>query len=196
MVGVGAVVKGSKLKRGNYCGACRINGKFFDGEGQRGWRSEEIGEGRMYHYYDGETGEKKTDYAPDPLDAFDRCCMEHDRCLADVEHMDASAVDKSWQTKACDERLSWCWLQAFFNMNLKIEARIKVVTGIPVMAVVAHPSDTANVVTDVANDVLEDLGDGLKQAFEFLGEGVRNASEYSNGVGCHGNCILRWNLPW
>ncbi len=142
------IIPNPKDVYGNYCGACRINGKYFDGEGQHGWKSEEIGEGRTYHYYD-RTGEKKIAVAPPPKDDYDRCCMDHDRCLADVEHLNATQAEKSKQTKICDERLSWCWLKAYVGWNSAIVARIKPTSAIPVMAIAVHPGDTANVVSDI-----------------------------------------------
>ena len=181
---------------GNYCGACRINGRFFDGDGQQGWKSEEIGEGRRYYYYDGKTGEKKFGNAPWPIDEYDRCCMEHDRCLADVENMVASIDEKAKKTKICDAQLSLCWFKAYAGLNFSIEARVKATTAMPVMAVVAHPSATASIVSDVSGDVAEDVWTGIRGVTGFLGQGMKNAMMDSNNDKCCGSCQFKWSLGW
>ena len=178
---------------GNYCGSCRINGKFFDGEGQQGWKSDEIGEGRIYHYYDS-TGRKKFAVAPPPRDDYDRCCMDHDRCLADVEYSNASPAEKSKQTKICDEKLAWCWFKAYCGLNFAIEARIKTTSATPVMAFIAHPGDTASIVSDAVGGVVDDIEEMFKQGLQFLGQGLKNAVEDSNNERCSGNCLFKWPI--
>ena len=188
------IIPNPKDVYGNYCGACRINGKFFDGDGQKGWKSEEIGEGCKYYYYDETSGEKHEDIAPPPKDAFDRCCMEHDRCLADVEYMMASSSEKSKQTKMCDGQLSWCWLKAYFGLNLSVEARIKTTTAIPVMIVGAHPGSTIEVISDTVEETLEDTLGGIKIGLDFLGQGMKNAAEDWRNDKCSGNCLFVWHF--
>ena len=188
------IIPNPKDVYGQYCGACRINGKFFDGDGQRGWKSNEIGAGKTYYYYDAKTGEKMIDTGPEPDDDFDRCCMNHDICLADVEYMIASPIEKSKQTKICDEKLALCWIKAFFGFNFALEARIKVSSATPVMAIIAHSSDTAAIVSSAVGEGVDALGDVSKEAREFFLEGMKNAMEDAQNENCNGGCLFRWNF--
>ena len=106
----------------------------------------------------------------------------------------ASSSEKSKQTKMCDGQLSWCWLKAYFGLNLSVEARIKTTTAIPVMIVGAHPGSTIEVISDTVEETLEDTLGGIKIGLDFLGQGMKNAAEDWRNDKCSGNCLFVWHF--
>ena len=62
------------------------------------------------------------------------------------------------------------------------------------MAFIAHPGDTASIVSDAVGGVVDDIEEMFKQGFQFLGQGLKNAVEDSNNERCSGNCQFKWPI--
>ena len=111
---------------GNYCGAKRVNGEYR-AQGQSGVHSSRMG----------------PPYGPQPENAVDKCCLQHDICLAKVDESGVkkcSFVDYKKAQKDCDSSLFICWLKATFCLdNTPFSARAKAILGLPAIMFVAHP---------------------------------------------------------
>ena len=139
---------------GQYCGACRINGLYFP-DGQTGWKEDEIGAGAVFWYYD-EQNNLTRGVGPEPDNAFDRCCMDHDKCLARADQKYCPCSDEyALAVKQCDLVLSGCWAKAHAELGFYPTARLKTAIAIPVMIVVAHPKETGISILSTVVNVLE-----------------------------------------
>ena len=123
---------------GNYGGANRINGRIYPPD-----QKDENG-----NYL------KRSDIGPrngpEAVDCFDRCYMEHDRCIADANNTDLTPCgQKDAAKKDCDIALSAC-LAACSLMPLSgdVEDSVKTllkgwplgIIAMPVMPFFAHPA--------------------------------------------------------
>ena len=122
---------------GNYGGANRINGRIYP-PGQKNddgtyLKSEDIGEPN----------------GPPPIDCFDKCYMEHDKCIADANDSEKTPCNMSDQEKKnCDIALSACLIGCSLNpFSVEPENPIKTIVqgwpmgivAIPIMPFFAHP---------------------------------------------------------
>ena len=122
---------------GNYGGEKRINGKIYPPD-----QKDENGN----YLKRSDIGPPK---GPEPVDCFDRCYMEHDRCIADANDRDLTPCgQKDAAKKDCDIALSAC-LAGCAIVPLRGGEDSSVTTilkgwplgiiAMPVMPILAHP---------------------------------------------------------
>ena len=107
---------------GRYCGAKRVNGELLP-NGQEGMSPQEIG-------------------SEPPIDKFDECCLEHDRCLASADvDTSLSPSNRNLAIHTCDFAIAGCWLKAqLTDKNASCWTRVKCLGATAIMPF-AHPQN-------------------------------------------------------